>query len=92
LYGFWNTFTAEVNKAAGGLQLLLDAQELIDLPTHEYRKPLWENWIKGLEEPKEPVFRNCYSVRPIRKSSLLVNQYLKRVCFSDITTHHIPPY
>jgi hypothetical protein len=48
--------------------------------------------MKGLDEPKKPVFRNCYSVSPVRKSSLLVNQYLKRVCFSDVTTYHSPPY
>jgi hypothetical protein len=36
LYGFWNTDTGEEYKAAGGLQLLLDAQVRIDLPTHEY--------------------------------------------------------
>jgi hypothetical protein len=92
LYGFWNTITAEEYKAAGGLQLLLDAQVRIDLPTGEYRKTLRDNWINGLDEPKDPVFRNCFSVRPVRKSSLIVNQYLKRVCFSDITTYHSPPY
>jgi hypothetical protein len=74
------------------LQLLLDAQVRIDLPTREYRKTLRENWIKGLSEPKELVFHNCFSVRPVCKSSLIVNQYFKRVCFSDITTYHSPPY
>jgi hypothetical protein len=76
LYGFWNTFTAEAYKAAGGLQLLLDAQVRIDLPTREYRKTLRENWIKGLDKPKELVIYNCYRVKPDRKSSLIVNQYL----------------
>jgi hypothetical protein len=71
---------------------LLDAQIRIDLSTLEYQKPLRENWIKGLDKRKEPVFYNCYSVRPVRKSSLIVNQFLKRICFSDITTYHSPPY
>jgi hypothetical protein len=92
LYGFWNTDTAEEYKAAGGFQLLLDTQVHIELPTREYRKILRENCMKGFNEPKEPVFRNCFSVRPVGKSSLIVNQYLKRVCFSDITTYHSPPY
>jgi hypothetical protein len=92
LYGFWDTDTGEEYKAAGGLRLLLDAQARIDLPTREYRMTLQEKYIKGLNEPKEPVFRNCFSVRPVRKSSLIVNQYLRRVCFSDVTTYHSPPY
>jgi hypothetical protein len=45
-----------------------------------------------LNQPKESVFRNCFSVRPVRKSSLIVNQCLKRVCFLDVTTYHSPPY
>jgi hypothetical protein len=47
---------------------------------------------KGLNKLKEPVFRNFYSVRPVRKSSLIVNQCLKRVCFLDVITYHSPPY
>jgi hypothetical protein len=35
-YGFWDTLTAELYKVAGGLQLLWDAQERIDLPSREY--------------------------------------------------------
>jgi hypothetical protein len=81
LYGFWDTDTGEEYKAAGGLQPLLDAQVRIDLPTLDYRKTLQERIAKGLNKPKEPVFCNCFSVRPVRKSSLIVNQCLKRVCF-----------
>jgi hypothetical protein len=84
--------SAEFYKAAGGLQLLWDAPVRIDLPSREYTKKLRKNWIKGLEEPKDPVFRNCYCVRPVRKRSLLVNQYLKPVWFLAITTYHSPPY
>jgi hypothetical protein len=91
-YGFWDTLSAELYKVAGGLQLLWDTQERIDLPSREYRKSLRANWIKCLDEQKEPEFFNCYCIRPVRKRSLLFNQQLNRVCFSDITTYYSPPY
>jgi hypothetical protein len=52
---FWNTDTGEEYKAAGGLQLLLDAQVRIDLTIREYRKTLREKCIKDLNEPKDPL-------------------------------------
>jgi hypothetical protein len=35
---------------------------------------------------------NCYTVAPVRTSTLFVTQVIKRICFSDITTYHKQPY
>jgi hypothetical protein len=72
---------------------LSEISDRIDLPARAYRKVPWENWNpQNYHEPEEPQFFNCYSVRPVRKGSLLVNQEFLRVFFSDITTYHCPPY
>jgi hypothetical protein len=69
-YGFWNTYVQQVYRVPGGLQLLSKLSDRIDLPTHAYRKVLWETWNpQNYYEPKEPQFFNCYGVRPIRKGS-----------------------
>lgn len=58
----------------------------VDKPTKKYLQLLNDPKYIHQEHYKEGY--NCYTVVPVDKVSLLVNQLLKRIQFSDITTYY----
>jgi hypothetical protein len=95
LYSYWNPAARIDSSITGGWPRIIERQYQIDCPSLVYRKKLFESYpVRNIfyTPPELSKVSNCYSVKPVRKNSLFVNQVIKRVCFSDITVYHSPPY
>jgi hypothetical protein len=89
-YVFWDSDAQEKCFEIGGISRILNHHARADCPSSTYQKTLWEE--AHFKTPKQIKPSNCYTVTPVRTSTLFVNQVIKRVCFSDITTYHKQPY
>jgi hypothetical protein len=90
-YSFCNSVVQEKYCEVGRSFRFLESHHRVDCPSSAYQKTLWES--AHFSTPKKfEYISNCYSVTPVRTSTLFVNQVIKRICFSDITTYHPTPY
>jgi hypothetical protein len=94
-YSFWNTKVQEKWSEEEEIARFLETRNCIDCPSSVYQEKLQAayNSCTAPYTPEDtPRISNCYSVQPARKCSLFVNQIIKHICFSDVTTYHSPPY